>query len=154
LRIPGLTDEEKGIISTSALEIKYREQFEAEMEKADQAVREQMARDQKKIEDLKRNINQLLDSISLSEAARYDEFRDLQSRTARARADYEEGINKRIGGVANDGRYAASQKIQLGNSFSGLINSKDDVREDIRKNIQQDESGTPIPSPKKKFFGK
>ena len=154
LRIPGLTDEEKGIISTSALEIKYREQFEAEMEKADQAVREQMARDQKKIEDLKRNINQLLDSISLSEAARYDEFRDLQSRTARARADYEEGTNKRIGGVANDGRYAASQKIQLGNSFSGLINSKDDVREDIRKNIQQDESGTPIPSPKNKFFGK
>ena len=28
------SDEEKGIIATSALEIKYREQFEAEMEKA------------------------------------------------------------------------------------------------------------------------
>ena len=39
IKIPGLTDDEKGVISTSALELKYREQFEADMEKADAAVR-------------------------------------------------------------------------------------------------------------------
>ena len=39
IKIPGLTDDEKGVISTSALELKYREQFEADMERADQAVR-------------------------------------------------------------------------------------------------------------------
>ena len=55
------------------------------MEKADQAVREQMERDRQQIERLKRDINRLLDSISLSEAARYDEYRELRSRTARAR---------------------------------------------------------------------
>merc|ERR1711924_579174 len=85
-------------------------------------------------------------------AARYDEYRELRSRTARARQEYEEGVNKRIGGVANDGRYAASQKIQLGNSFSGLINSKDDVTAKIYQNNQQQEDGAP-PPPKKKLFG-
>ena len=73
-------------------------------------MREQMERDRQQIERLKRDINRLLDSISLSEAARYDEYRELRSRTARARQEYEEGVNKRIGGVANDGRYAASQE--------------------------------------------
>ena len=152
IRIPGLTEEEKGVISTSALELKYREQFEGEMEKADAAVRRQMEQDREQIERLKREINKLLDSISLSEAARYDEYRELRSRTARARQEYEEGVNKRIGGVANDGRYAASQKIQLGNSFSGLINSKDDVTAKIYQNNQQQEDGAP-PPPKKKLFG-
>ena len=147
-----LTEEEKGVISTSALELKYREQFEGEMEKADAAVRRQMEQDREQIERLKREINKLLDSISLSEAARYDEYRELRSRTARARQEYEEGVNKRIGGVANDGRYAASQKIQLGNSFSGLINSKDDVTAKIYQNNQQQEDGAP-PPPKKKLFG-
>ena len=57
-------------------------------------------------------------------------------------------MNKRIGGVANDGRYAASQKIQFGNSFSGLINSQDDVTAKIYQNNQQQEDGAP-PPPKK-----
>ena len=120
--------------------------------RADAAVREQMERDRQQIERLKRDINRLLDSISLQEAARYDEYRELRSRTARARQEYEEGVNKRIGGVANDGRYAASQKIQLGNSFSGLINSQDDVLSKIYENNQQQEDGAP-PPPKKKLFG-
>ena len=105
----------------------------------------QMERDRQQIERLKRDINRLLDSISLQEAARYDEYRELRSRTARARQEYEEGVNKRIGGVANDGRYAASQKIPLGNSFSGLINSQDDVTAKIYQNAQQQEDGAPPP---------
>jgi len=149
--IPGLTNEEKGIIETSAVELKYREQFEGEMEKADKEIRKQMQQDRQKIEELKKTINQLLDSISLQEDRRYDEFRELRSRTARARAEYEEGVNKRIGGVANDGRYAQSQRMNaLGNSFGGMINKRDDVMSQIQ---DQAVVGDEVPVKKKRLFG-
>ena len=118
------------------------------MEKADQAVREQMERDRQQIERLKRDINRLLDSTSLQEAARYDEYRELRSRTARARQEYEEGVNKRIGGVANDGRYAASQKIQLGNSF--WIDQLQGRRPHPDLREQPAGGAAPPPPPKKK----
>ena len=134
------SDEEKGIIATSALEIKYREQFEAEMEK-----------ERKRIESLKKEVEKLVDELSRQEDSRAEEYRNLQSRSATARAEYDEGVNKRIGGVANDGRYAASQSIRLGNSFAGLINSKDDVTAKIYDNVQQDDENAPV---KKNLFGK
>merc|ERR1719420_1587680 len=102
-----------------------------------------MAEDQKKIAELKVTIERLLDDISRQQDRRYEEYIQLRSRTAQARRDYEEGVNKRIGGVANDGRYAASQNIKLGNSFAGLINSKDDVTAKIYQNNQQQEDGAP-----------
>jgi len=146
------SDEEKGIITTSALEIKYREQFEAEMEKADAELNAQMAKERQRIEQLKKEVEKLLDDLSRQEDARVEDYRNLRSRTATARAEYEEGINKRIGGVANDGRYAASQNIRLGNSFAGLINSKDDITAKIYDNVQQDEDAGE-PPPKKNLFG-
>jgi hypothetical protein len=145
------SDEEKGIIATSALEIKYREQFEAEMEKADAELGVQMEKERKRIESLKKEVEKLLDELSRQEDARAQEYRDLRSRSATARAEYDEGVNKRIGGVANDGRYAASQSIRLGNSFAGLINSKDDVTAKIYDNVQQDDENAPV---KKNLFGK
>ena len=145
------SDEEKGIIATSALEIKYREQFEAEMEKADAELRLQMEKERKRIESLKKEVEKLVDELSRQEDSRAEEYRNLQSRSATARAEYDEGVNKRIGGVANDGRYAASQSIRLGNSFAGLINSKDDVTAKIYDNVQQDDENAPV---KKNLFGK
>ena len=145
------SDEEKGIITTSALEIKYREQFEAEMEKADAELGVQMEKERKRIESLKKEVEKLVDELSRQEDSRAEEYRNLQSRSATARAEYDEGVNKRIGGVANDGRYAASQSIRLGNSFAGLINSKDDVTAKIYDNVQQDDEDAPV---KKNLFGK
>ena len=61
-------------------------------------------------------------------------------RGRRARAGVRGGSEQRIGGVANDGRYPPPpRKIQLGNSFSGLINSQDDVTAKIYQNNQQQE---------------
>ena len=152
----------------SALELRFREQFEGDMEKADQKIREQMVAEQKKIAELKVAIERLLDDISLQENARFEESRarrgrsptraegpsaryiQRRSRTADARRAYEEGVNKRIGGVANDGRYAASQSIKLGNSFSGLINSRDDVTSKIYENAQGEAEVAPK---KKSLFG-
>eukprot|EP00629_Pelagomonadales_sp_RCC1024_P008432 CAMPEP_0119273792 /NCGR_PEP_ID=MMETSP1329-20130426/10956_1 /TAXON_ID=114041 /ORGANISM="Genus nov. species nov., Strain RCC1024" /LENGTH=431 /DNA_ID=CAMNT_0007274035 /DNA_START=102 /DNA_END=1394 /DNA_ORIENTATION=+ len=148
--LPGLTNEEKGIIETSALELKFREQYEGEMEKADRELRAQMAEEQKRIAELKVSIERLLDDISRQQDRRYEEYIQLRSRTAQARRDYEEGVNKRIGGVANDGRYAASQNIKLGNSFAGLINSQNDVTAKIYENAQGESE---VPVKKKNIFG-
>lgn len=138
--LAALPKESKDILETSKTEMVYRDKFEEKMEIADAELTVQMEKERKRIEELKKEVRELLDALSLQEDARINEYQQLRSRTAETRDEYERGVAERLGGLKNNGRYSSSQSIRLGNSFSGLINSKDDVLSKVYDQAQQDDS--------------
>lgn len=132
------SQDQRDIIEASTTELFYRDKFEASMEKADAELQAVMDKERKRIDELKKEVKELLDALSLQEDARLNEYTELRSRTADTREEYERGVNSRIGGYVNTGRYTPSQNVRLGNSFAGLINSQDDT---LSKIYDQAQSG-------------
>lgn len=132
-----LPKDRRDVVEASKTEMVYRDRFEEEMEKADAELLVVMEKERKRIEELKKEVRDLLDALSLQEDARINEYQQLRSRTAETRDAYERGVAERVGGFKNSGRYAASQKIRLGNSFAGLINSQDDTLSKIYDQAQR-----------------
>ncbi|KAJ8604007.1 hypothetical protein CTAYLR_003350 [Chrysophaeum taylorii] len=134
-----LDKDQRDILEASRTEMRYRDKFEAEMEKADADLAAAMEKERKRIDELKKEVRDLLDALSLQEDARMNEYQQLRSRTLETRDEYERGVADRLGGFKNTGRYGATQNIRLGNSFAGLINSQDDVLSKIYDQAQPDD---------------
>mmetsp|Transcript_19274 Transcript_19274/g.29247 ORF Transcript_19274/g.29247 Transcript_19274/m.29247 type:complete len:387 (+) Transcript_19274:47-1207(+) len=115
------------VLTASRTEMKFRDRFEEDMEKADQELEQVMDKERQRIDELKKEVRALLDALSSQEDARLNEYLELRSKTLATREEYEAGVAKRIGGYTNTGRYGGSQSTRLSNSFSGLINSQDDT---------------------------
>jgi len=149
---PPLDANRREIVEASRTEMRYRDKFEEAMEKADAELETAMVRERQRIDELKREVRDLLEALSKQEDARMNEYLELRSRTAETRDEYEQGVAKRIGGYANTGRYAGSQNIRLSSSFAGLINSQDDTLSKIydQAAAPEDESSTEKKPPRKK----
>lgn len=135
-----LGKDRRDVVEASKTEMVYRDRFEEQMEKADAELTVLMEKERKRIEELKREVRELLDALTLQDDSRMNEYRELRSRSAQTRDEYERGVAERVGGYKNSGRYAPSQKVRLGNSFAGLINSKDDTLSKIYDQAQQEKA--------------
>jgi len=146
---------EKRIFEESAAELRYRERFEGDMEDSDRALKAEMAKERARIVALRNEITKLLDALARQEDARLGAAVELRSKADATRRAYEDGVNSRLGGIPNDGRYGvAGETIRLQNSFSGLINARDDNLAKIYEKANTEKStedvdAPPAPKPKR-----
>ena len=111
--------EEEEIFKAAEIEWKIRNEFERELEDADNSLQAQMDDEQRRVETLKTEIGKLLDQLAAQDDKRERESRNLRLRVVEARETYYQGVLKRQGSYLNSGSYGGRvSALSSGNSLA------------------------------------